>query len=319
MIRLRRVSGPSAAGAKTSGTTAGAGDDEGGWGMRLPLPTGPWVARPPAAATAGAPGQAACWVCPLGGSRSPRRGGPPRAQWNEVSSGRGCAWARRGLVMVSTATRPPAAQVAPAMKTAVRKPSASSAGMRPAAPLRPAKGGQERDGEETGGAGHRVVDGGGDARVLGRCGTHRRRGERRHGHGQADTEEQDGREDLHPVAARRGGPGQQGEAGSDQHGTHAHLQPGPDAGGELSGPGGEDEHDHRHREEGEPRVQRAVVGDHLQLHRQEEERPAERAVDDEGDGVGPTELADAEEASAAASGRRCALRRGGRPARRARR
>ena len=44
-----------------------------------------------------------------------------------------------------------------------------------------------------------------------------------------------------------------------------------------------------------PEFKRAVVRDHLQLHRQEEERPAERAVDDEGHGVGATELADAEE------------------------
>ena len=64
---------------------------------------------------------------------------------------------------------------------------------------------QDGHGQQPGGTGHHVVDGGGDAGVLGRRGAHGRRGQRRDGDGQAQGEEQHGGEHLGPIVPRVGG------------------------------------------------------------------------------------------------------------------
>ena len=55
------------------------------------------------------------------------------------------------------------------------------------------------------------------------------------------------------------------------------------------------EHDDGHREQGQSRVERAVLRDQLQLDGQEEEGTAQRAIDHERHGVGAGELVGAED------------------------
>ena len=170
------------------------------------------------------------------------------------------------------------------MSMAVRNPVASSAGASAAAPVRPAEQREHGHGEEAGRPGHGVVDRRGDAGVLGRRGAHRGRGERGDGRRPGRAEEEDGGEHLGPVAPRVGGPGEQGEPGAHDERPDAHLQAGPDARRELrrTAP--------RRRSmitvtgrRARPDVERAVVRHDLELDREQEQRAAERAVDDEGD------------------------------------
>ena len=59
--------------------------------------------------------------------------------------------------------------------------------------------------------------------------------------------------------------------------------------------GRERQHDHGQRQQRQAGLERAVVLDDLQLDREQEQGAAEGAVDGEGDGVGPAELAGAEQ------------------------
>jgi hypothetical protein len=91
------------------------------------------------------------------------------------------------------------------------------------------------------------------------------------------------------------GPGQEGKTETDDERTDAHLDAGPDPRREAAGAGREGQHERRDREQRQPGAERAVTVDDLELDGQEEQRPTERAVDDEGHGVGGGELAVPEE------------------------
>ena len=96
-----------------------------------------------------------------------------------------------------------------------------------------------------GGPRHDVVDGRGDAGMLGRRGAHGGGREGRHRDGQSDAEEDDGREDLGEVAPAVRGPGQEEQAGSDHERSRSHLQPGTDPRRQLARTRREDQHDRR--------------------------------------------------------------------------
>ena len=177
-------------------------------------------------------------------------------------------------------------------------------GAKPRGQLRGAEGGgtgeageqrQDGDGEQTGGAGHDVVHGGRDAGVLGRRGAHGGGRERRDGDGEAEGEEQHGGEHLGPVGPGIGGAREQGQTGGDDERPHRHLEARADAGRQRSRAGREDEHDERHRQQGEAGREGAVALDDLQLDGEQEQGTAEGAVDGEGHGIGPAELAGAEQ------------------------
>ena len=197
--------------------------------------------------------------------------------------------------MVSAAITPPAAQMTPEMTMAVRKPPASSVTLSAAAPVRPARSGRtatarrpaarattlltaEATPECSAGAAPMAVD------VSGATVTARPKGEEEHG-----------REDLGPIAAGVGGAGEEDETGTDDEGPHRHLEAGSDPRRQRAGPGREGEHDDGQREQRQAGLERAVALHDLQLDGEQEQRTAEGAVDDEGDGVGPAELPGAEQ------------------------
>ncbi len=93
---------------------------------------------------------------------------------------------------------------------AVRKPLASSALLERGGPGQAGQQRQHGHRQESGGPGDDVVDGRGDAGVLGRCRAHGGGRQGGDGDGQADGEEEDGGEDLGPVAAGVGGAGRGG-------------------------------------------------------------------------------------------------------------
>ena len=105
------------------------------------------------------------------------------------------------------------------MKTAVRKPVASSSGIRPAAPDSPARAGRRATAKSPAARATVLLTAEATPECSAGSRTHGGRGERRHSDGEAGPEEQDGREHLHPVAARRGGPGQEGDPGADEDGA----------------------------------------------------------------------------------------------------
>ena len=186
MMRLRSVSGPRVAGAKTWGGGRAGGAWHGAYLCRR-------AGRPHIVA-----GQCPAVARGRQRARSQRRAADAAVtSYAPAVAAHGRRRARAGLRMVSAAMTPPAAQVTPEMSMAVRKPRGQLGGAQRGGTGQAGEQRQDGHGEEPGGPGHDVVDRRGDAGVLGRRGAHGRRGQRGDGR----------RPGRRRRAARRGTPG----------------------------------------------------------------------------------------------------------------
>lgn len=160
----------------------------------------------------------------------------------------------------------------------------------------PGQRGQGGHREQTGRAGGGVVDAAGDPRVADLHRREHRRGQRRDQQDHPAAHHGDGRQDVRPVGGVRADPQHQQHSRRADQRPHGERDPRTDPLAEPAGPGGQRQHQHGDRHQGEPGDQWREAGDDLQLHDQQEEHSAERRVDAEGDQVHRGEQAGGEEA-----------------------
>ena len=154
----------------------------------------------------------------------------------------------------------------------------------------------ERDSQQAGHPGNRVVHAAGDARVVLVGPREHRRGERSDGHRQPDGKDQQRREQVGQVVDVRLQHREERQADASHDRPHPHEEARPVAVRQRAEAHGREEHHDRHRERRAAGRDRAVAGRVLEEQHQEEEEQRQTGVHGEGLQVADREVVPAKEA-----------------------